>query len=105
MLRLVMPRRLLFLAGALLFASVSTLALLASSRVMPSIVRAPLSDFVQPGVTVWWFVLGGPFRTGPTSPGGIVFAALANAALWLLCLWVAAGLYVLVRRSAGGRHP
>ena len=72
---------------------------------MPSIVRAPLSDFVQPGVTVWWFVLGGPFRTGPTSPGGIVFAAFANAALWLLCLWVAARLYVLVRRMAGGRHP
>ena len=101
MFRLVTRQNFLFLGGALLVASTSALALLISGHVIPSIVRNPLSDFVQPGVTVWWLVLGGPFRTGPSSPGGIVFAALANAVVWLLCLWVVAALYAVVRRHVG----
>jgi hypothetical protein len=101
---LIARRHFLVLGGALVFASALALALLSSGQVMPSVVRDPVSDFVQPGVTVWWFVLGGPFRTGPSSPGGIVFAALANATFWLLCLWVAAALYAVVRRSVNGRH-
>ena len=60
--------------------------------------RNPLSDFVQPGVTVWWFVLGGPFRVAPSSAGGIAFAAVANAVLWLAAIWVVVALYGLVRR-------
>jgi hypothetical protein len=103
-LRPITRRHLLFSAAALLFASTSALALLASGEVMPSIARDPLSDFVQPGVTVWWLVLGGPFRTGPSSAGGIVFAALANTAFWLVCLWVVAALFALVRRDDRGRH-
>lgn len=70
---------------ALAIASAAALALLGSGRVIPSVVRNPLFDFVQSGVTVWWFVLGGPFRSAPSSPAGIAFAA-ANAALWLLVL-------------------
>jgi hypothetical protein len=30
--------------------------------------------------------LGGPFRSAPSSSAGIAFAAVANAALWLLVL-------------------
>lgn len=77
----------LLAAGVLAIASAAALALLASGEVIPSVVRDPLFTFVQPGVTVWWFVLGGPFRAAPFSATGIVFAAVTNAALWSLVLW------------------
>jgi hypothetical protein len=73
---------------ALAIASGSALALLGSVTAMPSAFRNPLSRFVEPGVAVWWLVLGGPFRSAPASTGGIAFAAAANAALWLLTLWL-----------------
>ncbi len=60
--------------------------------------RSPLSEFVQPGVTVWWFVLGGPFRSAPFSPTGIAFAAITNAALWLLVLWFVVAIVRAIRR-------
>jgi hypothetical protein len=44
---------------------------------------------VQPGVAIWWLVLGGPFRSAPSSLPGIAFAVAANAAFWLLVLWLA----------------
>jgi len=80
---------------ALAIASAPALALLGSVTAMPSAVRNPLSRFVEPGVVVWWLVLGGPFRSTPASAFGIAFAAAANAALWLLALW----LMVLVVRA------
>jgi hypothetical protein len=83
-----MTRRWWLLGGAVLaIASGAVLSLLASRVVIPSIVRGPLSDFVQPGISIWWLTLGGPFRTIPFSASGIAFAAVTNAALWLLvCL-------------------
>jgi hypothetical protein len=61
-------RRVWFLAAAVLaITSAAALALLTSGEVIPSVVRNPISDFVQPGVTVWWLVLGGPFRSAPSS--------------------------------------
>jgi hypothetical protein len=53
--------------------------------------------FCTVGVTVWWFVLGGPFRSAPSSPAGIAFAA-ANAALWLLVLLFVVAVVRAVRR-------
>jgi hypothetical protein len=91
-------RRFWFLAAVVLaIASGAALTLLASGQVIPSVVRNPVSDFVQPGVTVWWFVLGGPFSYAPSSVTGIAFARVANAALWLLVLWFA----VAVVRAVG----
>lgn len=81
-------RRWLLVAAALTLASTAALGLLGAQTAMPSVFRNPLYDFVQPGVTVWWLVLGGPFRSGPSSLAGIVFAAAANAAFWLLVLWL-----------------
>jgi hypothetical protein len=83
---------------ALAIASAAILALLASGEVIPSVVRNPLVDFVQPGVTVWWFVLAGPFRSAPSSISGIAFAAAANATLWLLMLWCVVAIFRAVRR-------
>lgn len=98
-------RRWWFLAAAVLgIGSAAALALLASGEVIPSAVRDPVFDFVQPGVTVWWFVLGGPFRTAPTSLSGIVFAAAANAALWLLTLWLVVSVVRAVRRMRTARR-
>jgi hypothetical protein len=84
--RLVSYRSWLLLALTLVV-SAATLACLDSAQAIPSLVRTPLSYFVQPGVTVWWLVLGGPFRTVPYSATGIAFAAAANALFWLLALW------------------
>jgi hypothetical protein len=86
-----MTRRLwLLVATVLAIASGAVLVLLASRVVIPSFVRGPLSDFVQPGITIWWLTLGGPFRTIPHSAWGIAFAAATNAALWLLVFWLGA---------------
>ena len=79
-------------------ASAGVLTLLASSDVMPSVARDPLSDFVQPGVAVWWLVLGGPFRCAPHSATGIAVAAIANALLWLLVIWFAVAIVSALRR-------
>jgi hypothetical protein len=81
---------------ALVIASATALALLGSGAAMPSAFRSPLSRFVEPGVAVWWLVLGGPFRSAPASAAGIAVAAAANAALWLLALW----LVVVAARAA-----
>ena len=84
-----MTVRWLLAAGILAMASATALAFVASGAVIPSVVRDPLLAFVQPGVTVWWLVLGGPFRSAPSSPTGIAFAAATNTLLYLLLLWVA----------------
>jgi len=89
--------------AALAIASAAALALLASGRVIPSALRDPLFIFVQPGVTVWWFALSGPFGTAPYSALGIAFAAAANAALWSLVLWFGVAIARAVRtRSRNG---
>lgn len=89
----------LFVIVALATASAVALALFASEAVIPSLVRDLFSVFVQPGVTVWWFALGGLFQTAPFSAGGIAFAAGANAALWSLVLWFGMALVRAVRRK------
>lgn len=73
---------------ALVVASATALAVLGSVTAMPSAFRNPLSRFVEPGVAVWWLVLGGPFRSAPASAVGIAVAAAANAAAWGLVLWL-----------------
>ena len=89
----------LFGVVVLAIASGAALALVTSGEAIPSVVRDPLFTFVQPGVTVWWFVLGGPFRTVPFSAAGIVFAAGANAALWSLVLWFGVAIVRAARRK------
>jgi hypothetical protein len=97
-------RRWCLLAGAALtLASAAAVGLLGAQTAMPSVFRNPLHDFVEPGVAIWWLVLGGPFRSAPSSLPGIAFAAAANAAFWLPVLWlvvvlVNAGRVILSRR-------
>ncbi len=98
MMILMMRRWLLLSAAGFFVGSAAVLAWLASGDVIASNVRNPLSTFVEPGVTIWWVVLGGPFRTAPASLSGIAFAAVANAAFWLFCLWAVAALYAAIRR-------
>jgi hypothetical protein len=88
------------LAGA----SAAVLALLASGIVMPSALRNPLTEFVQPGIAIWWLVFGGPFRTIPYSAWGIECAAAINAGLWWLVLWVAALIVRAIQRSFSTRR-
>ena len=104
MLRLMTRRHFLVVAVALAIGSAANLALLASGRVIPSLIRDPLSDFVQPGVTIWWLVLGGPFRTAPSSPGGMAFAAAANTVFWLAAVWLAVALVRVIQRGLAALH-
>lgn len=83
--------------------SATALALIVSGDVVPSWLRDPLYDFVQPGVAVWWLVLGGPFRTLPASPAGIAFAAAANVAFWLPGVWIVMIVVRTVRRRGADR--
>jgi len=89
-------RRSWFVAAAVLaIISAAILTTLDSAETIPSVIRNPISEFVEPGVTVWWLVLGGPFRSAPSSATSIAFAATANAALWLLVvLFVVAVVHV-----------
>jgi hypothetical protein len=89
----------LFALGALAIASAASLAVLSSGSILPSVVREPIAAFVQPGVTVWWLLLGGPFRTAPTSATGITFAAGTNATLWVLALWLGVATMRAARRK------
>jgi hypothetical protein len=95
---------LVLVALALTIASAAALGLLASGSVIPSVVRNPLSDFVQPGVLIWWFVLGGPFRVAPTSASGIAFAAVANALFWSFGVWLLVAVYAAIRRRLAALH-
>ena len=94
----------LWAALGLLVATAAILALLSSAHVIPSLLRSPLTDFVQPGVTVWWLVLGGPFQSAPSSLGGIAFAAIANTALWLLVVALGVAIVSAARRMFARRH-
>ena len=96
--RRVTHRRWLFAAAALASASALALTWLVSAEVIPSVIRNPLSRFMEPGVAVWWLVLGGPFRSAPSSASGVAFAAATNAALWLSVLWFAVAIVRAVRR-------
>ena len=79
---------LLLVACVLAIASAGGLLLLSSGETLPSSIGNPIATFVSPGVSLWWFVLGGPFQSAPHTRGGIAFAVIANAILWLvpLCL-------------------
>ena len=89
----------------LVLASAAAMILLSSAIEMYSMIRNPMSAFAQPGITVWWFVLGGPFRYGPDSPGGIAFAAVINVAFWLSALWLFVALARVLFRLFTRRQP
>ena len=89
------------LAAVLALMSGVALALIASTASIPSAVRHPLWDFVQPGTTLWWLTSGGAFRVAPTSPAEIAFAAVTSAALWLASFWLLLAMYRAARRFIG----
>lgn len=91
-------RRCLF-AVALLFAvSFAAYAWLVSSTA-PSWLRNPIAGFVEPGATLWWFALGGPFQAEPRTLDGILCASIGNAAVWIAVVALAR----LMARFFGGR--
>ena len=91
-------RRWLLVAVVLATASTVALWVLKLRAAIPSTIGEALDDFVQPGTAIWWLVLGGPFRSMPSSPGGIAFAAVTNAMFWVLLCWLAALALRVIRR-------
>ena len=59
----------------------------------------PLTNLVEPGVATWRLALGNLFRTSPSSPVGMAFAALANAAFLSFILWLLVIAVGFVRRK------
>jgi hypothetical protein len=86
------------LAIALAVASAAALSWRGPAWEVPAMVRDVLSGFVQPGVIVWWLVLGGPFRTLPHSASHIAFAAAVNALFWWLAVRLVTAAYDVIRR-------
>jgi len=81
-------RRWFVLAAMILVVTSAAVLALLFPDIMP-IIREAFSMFVQPGVTLWWFVLAEPFSNAPSSPSEFAFAAATNGAFWLLALWLA----------------
>lgn len=86
-------------APVLTMASLAIVVMRESNKMIPSVVRDPLSRFVDPGVTVWWLVLGNLFQGSPSSRSGMAFAALANAGFWTFVFWVLVVAVGFVRRK------
>ena len=87
-------------APALAVASLAALVLLVSGETMPSAVSGPFAIFAEPGVSMWWLLLGGLFNHYPTSMSGMAFAAMANAAFWLALFGMVVVLVNAARRLA-----
>lgn len=51
---------------------------------VPQVIKHLLTAFIEPGLTTWWFVLGGPFQSTPSTDAGQIFAVTSNTLLWLL---------------------
>ena len=98
MTRRLTQRSWILLAIALAVASAAALSWRDPAWEVPAFVRDALSDFVQPGVIVWWLVLGGPFRTLPHSASHIAFAAAVNALFWWLAVRIVVAAYDFIRR-------
>ena len=86
-------------APVLTVTSLAIVVMRESNRMGPSVVRDPLSRFVDPGVTVWWLALGNLFQGSPSSRSGMAFAALANATFWLFIFWLLVAAVGFVRRK------
>jgi len=67
----------------LLSASAGSYAWLLRPDATSSWLRNPIAGFVEPGTTLWWLILGGPFQTGPRTLGSIAWAAIANTVVWV----------------------
>jgi hypothetical protein len=59
--------------------------------VMPEALARFLASFIEPGLSAWWFTLGGPFQSFPSSASGYAVTVVANVAFWLLLAFVAFG--------------
>ena len=94
----------MFTAIGLILASAAAMLLLSSAVALTSVIRYPISAFAEPGIAMWWLILGGPFQVGPQSSGGLLFTATGNTAFWLLILWLPVALLRLLFSLLKRRH-
>jgi uncharacterized membrane protein len=71
---------------ALVLATVGGIAhrALGYPAVIPEFLTRPLASFIEPGLTGWWFTLGGPFQSFPSSASGYAVTVAGNVVFWLL---------------------
>jgi hypothetical protein len=70
---------------------------------VPQVLTRLLTSFIEPGLAVWWFTLGGAFQSFPSSAPGYAVTIAANVAFWLLLAFLASGVARYLRRRVGPR--
>lgn len=61
---------------------------------LPPFVQPVLDAYLEPGVSIWWFTLAGPFRHFPTDMTGYVVTVVGTVAFWCCAI-------VIGRRALG----
>jgi hypothetical protein len=51
---------------------------------VPQLAKGVLTWFIEPGITLWWFVHGAAFQSFPTTSVGYAVAVTTNVIFWLL---------------------
>lgn len=59
---------------------------------VPQVVSRALMIFIEPGLAIWWFTVGGVFQGFPSDAAGYLVAVVGNIGFWLLVVMGAAGL-------------
>jgi hypothetical protein len=68
---------------------------------IPQAIQWTLNGFVEPGLAIWWFTMGGAFQGGPTNGADYVITVIANIAIWLVIAVLAIGLARVLGRKSG----
>ena len=93
------------IAGAIAGASVGGIAVraLGYPAEVPRAATLALTWFAEPGLTIWWFALGGAFQSFPSNTLGIVVAVVANSVFWCVLARLGMGLVNRLLRRSGSR--
>jgi hypothetical protein len=75
-----------------------------NSEILPSALANTLSQFVEPGVSVWWLTMGGLFLAFPNTTEGYVAAVVGNTLFWLGGAAILALLVGVARRLMRSRR-
>jgi hypothetical protein len=71
---------------------------------VPQAIKWALTGFIEPGLTIWWFTIGGAFQGFPSNGSGYVVAIGGNIAFWLIMAALATGLARSVRQRIGSKE-
>jgi hypothetical protein len=96
-------------AVALTFAALSVAAVAdraaGSHGFIPWPIENALAWFIEPGLAVWWFTLGGVFQSFPYTLSGYAMTVGGNVAFWQLGFLLARSIFRRLRSGASEGGP